>query len=78
MSTQAKRRTSQQRKERASHHALKKTTLSNSTKSKTPHLPHHVNLVDGFYGDRDVLQLDEKLTRKEKRAKKKEDKAKNK
>ncbi|MBI5037398.1 MAG: 50S ribosomal protein L32 [Candidatus Kerfeldbacteria bacterium] len=75
---QAKRRTKQQKRERRSHHAMKVQTLSHSTKSGKPHLPHHVNPFDGFYRGRDVLQLDAKASRKEKRAKKKEDRAKNK
>lgn len=75
---QAKKRTKQQKRERRSHHAVGKLTLSASTKSGKPHLPHHVNPFDGFYGDRDVLKLDERASRKEKKVKKKEDKAKNK
>ncbi|MBU0598155.1 50S ribosomal protein L32 [Patescibacteria group bacterium] len=78
MSTQAKKRTKQQKRERASHFALTEKQLSTCPKCKKPILPHHVCKFCGFYKGLDVLYLDLKAERKKKKTKKKEDKAKNK
>jgi len=78
MSTQAKKRTKQQKRERASHFALQKKKLSICPKCKKPLLPHHICKFCGYYKGQDILQIDTKTERKKKKAKKKEDKAKNK
>ena len=78
MSVQVKRRTKQQKRERASHFALDKKQLSVCPKCKKPIFPHRICKSCGYYKGRDVLMLDIKSDRKKKKTKKKEDKAKNK
>jgi len=78
MSTQAKKRTKQQKRERASHFALDKKQLSECPKCKKPIMPHRVCKFCGYYKGQDVLMLDTKAERKKKKTKKKEDRAKNK
>ncbi|MCH7493068.1 50S ribosomal protein L32 [Patescibacteria group bacterium] len=77
MSTQAKKRTSQQKHERASHFALSPKQFSECPKCKKPVIPHRVCQFCGYYRGRDVLKLDTKEERKKKKGKKKEAKAKN-
>ena len=78
MSTQAKKRTHQQKKERASHSALDKKQLTSCPKCKKAVLPHHICKFCGYYKGQDILLIDTKTERKKKKTKKKEDKAKNK
>ncbi len=78
MSTQAKKRTHQQKKERASHAALVKKQLTTCPKCKKAILPHHICKFCGYYKGQDILLIDTKAERKKKKTKKKEDKAKNK
>jgi len=78
MSTQVKKRTKQSKRERAAHFALGKINYVTCPKCKKPVRPHHVCTFCGYYKGRDVLLLDARTERKKKKAKKKEDKAKNK
>ncbi|MFC1687189.1 50S ribosomal protein L32 [Patescibacteria group bacterium] len=72
-----KKRSKQQKRERASHFALQQTSLSSCPKCKKPIRPHTVCTHCGYYKGRDVLKLDLKSERKKKKEKKREDKAKN-
>jgi len=78
MGLPSKKRSKQQKRQRASHQALKKTNLSKCPKCKAPALPHRVCPACGYYKGRDVLFIDRKADRRKKKAKKKEQKAKNK
>lgn len=78
MGLPAKRRTKQSKRERASHFALAQLHLTACPKCKKQILPHRVCPFCGFYRGRDILQIDIKADRKKKKAKKKEDRAKNK
>jgi len=78
MGLPAKKRTKQSKRERAAHFALKKKQLGVCSKCKKPVLPHHICKFCGYYKGQDILLLDVKAERKKKKAKKKEDKAKNK
>ncbi len=68
MGLPAKRRTKQQKRERASHFALVEKSLTTCSHCKRKILPHHVCPHCGYYRGREVLKLSTKL---EKRAKKK-------
>ena len=78
MGIPTKKRTKQSKRERAAHFALNKKQFITCSKCKKPVLPHHVCTFCGYYKGQDVLLLDAKTERKKKKAKKKEDKAKNK
>lgn len=78
MGLPAKRRTKQSKRERAAHFGLKKRQLSTCPKCKKPIVPHRVCPFCGYYKGQDILFIDTKAERKKKKAKKKEDRAKNK
>ena len=78
MGLPSKKRTKQQKRQRAPHFALKKKQLGTCPKCKKPVLPHHICKFCGYYKGQDILLLDVKAERKKKKTKKKEDKAKNK
>ncbi|MFA5134819.1 MAG: 50S ribosomal protein L32 [Patescibacteria group bacterium] len=78
MGTPAKRRTKQQKRERASHIKLEKQALTSCPKCKKPIRPHFVCKFCGYYKGTDILSLDTKAERKKKKQKKREDKAKGK
>ncbi len=65
MSVPKKRASSRARKTRASHHALKATSLTTCSKCSKPVQPHQVCQNCGFYKGRDVLNLEAKLTKRE-------------
>ncbi len=67
MGLPAKRRTKQSKRERASHFALKKFTLSVCSHCKRKIRPHVVCQHCGYYKGRQVLKITSKI---EKRAKK--------
>ncbi|MFH1047890.1 MAG: 50S ribosomal protein L32 [Patescibacteria group bacterium] len=58
------RRTSSHKRRRASHFALKKTTLAVCPKCKQPKMPHKVCANCGTYAGRQVLELDSPLDKK--------------
>jgi len=78
MGVPTKRRSKQQKRQRASHSALIKTVFSACPKCQKPILPHHVCKFCGYYKGQDVLFIDTRADRKKKKVKKKEDRAKNK
>jgi len=78
MGLPSKKRSKQQKRERASHFAIGKKKLSTCPKCKAPVLPHRVCASCGYYKGSDILFLDTKSERKKKKQKKKEKKAKNK
>ncbi|MDD5040474.1 MAG: 50S ribosomal protein L32 [Patescibacteria group bacterium] len=78
MSVPSKRRTKQQKRERASHFALRKQTFAACPKCKKPFLSHRVCAFCGYYKGQDILLIDTKAERKKKKQKKKEDRAKSK
>lgn len=73
MSVPKKRASSRARKTRASHHALKATSLTTCSKCQKPVKPHQVCKNCGFYKGKDVLNLSAKLTKKELKKKQKEE-----
>ncbi len=77
MGTPAQKRSKQSKRERASHFAILERQLTTCPKCKKPSLPHHVCKFCGYYKGQDVLLIDAKSDRKKKKAKKKEDRAKN-
>lgn len=75
MSVPKKRQNRRKKGTRASHHGLDKTGLTTCPKCKQPVRPHTVCQNCGYYKGRNVLKLEEKMTKKQKKeAKKKEEK----
>ncbi|MEW6407266.1 MAG: 50S ribosomal protein L32 [Patescibacteria group bacterium] len=67
MGTPKKHKTHAGKRQRRSHHALKKVNIFSCPKCKTPLLPHRVCLKCGTYADRQAMVIKEK----KKQAKKK-------
>ena len=75
MSVPKKRQNRRRKGMRASHHSLDKTDLATCPKCKKPVKPQNVCQNCGFYKGKDVLKLEEKMTKKQKKdAQKKADK----
>ena len=70
------KRTSSRRDQRRMHIFLKKPTLTKCPKCQKPVLPHTVCQNCGFYKGVEVINVLEKLTKKEKKLREKEMKAK--
>lgn len=77
MGLPSKRRTKQSKRERAAHFALKPVSLVACSKCKRKIRPHQVCPFCGYYRGKDVLKLEAHTDRKRKKAKKLEDRAKN-
>lgn len=81
MGLQGHRRTSSHKRRRASHFALKATSLSECSHCKKPVKTHHVCEACGYYKDRQVIKVKSKVlkkvtkAKKEAKAEKKEEKA---
>ena len=58
MGIPSKRRTKQQKRERASHFALVKIGLTTCTHCKKEIIPHRVCPFCGYYGGREVVKMD--------------------
>lgn len=71
---QMKRRTSSQRKRRASHHALRKISLSKCSHCGQAIRPHQVCDFCGYYRGRQVIAVEAKKLKQAKAEKKKEEK----
>jgi large subunit ribosomal protein L32 len=69
MGLPAKRRTKQSKRERASHFALKKFTLSVCSHCKRKIRPHVVCQHCGYYKGRQVLKITSKVEKRAKKAK---------
>lgn len=67
MGLPSKRRTKQQKRERASHFALVEQSLTTCSHCKRKILPHRVCPHCGYYRGRDVLMLSKRLERKSKK-----------
>ena len=67
MSVPKKRQNRRRKGMRASHHALKSASISNCSKCKKPVLPHQVCKHCGFYKGKDILKLESKLNKKQKK-----------
>lgn len=77
MGLPSKRRTSQSKRERAAHFALKPAQLTSCSKCGKMIIPHHVCPHCGYYRGRDVLHLGVRSERKRLKEKKREAKVKN-
>lgn len=71
MGLPSKRRTKQQKRERASHFALTASSFTTCGHCKRMILPHHVCPHCGYYRGRQVLKLETKLEKKAKKEKEK-------
>ncbi len=72
MGLPAKRRTKQSKRERAAHFALVEANLTTCSHCKRKILPHRVCPYCGYYRGREVLKLEQLITKK---AKKRSEKA---
>ena len=64
------RHTKSQRNRTRSHHKLEKPSVTVDKNTGVPHLRHRASLVTGKYRGRDVLNVQAKLDKKAKKAKK--------
>ncbi|MDO8599446.1 MAG: 50S ribosomal protein L32 [bacterium] len=64
------RRTSSDKRRRASHFALKKLNLASCTACKKPVLPHHACAFCGMYGGRQVFTVKSKTAKAKQSTKK--------
>lgn len=69
MGLPSKRRTKQQKRERASHFALAETGLTTCSHCKKKILPHHVCPHCGYYRGRQVIKMDVFSKKKKKKEK---------
>ena len=67
MSVPKKRQNRRRKGMRASHHALSRTQLTSCPKCKKPAKPHQVCQYCGFYKGKDILKLESKLDKKQKK-----------
>lgn len=67
MPVPAKRTPSSRTRRRRSHHALAHRSLSSCPRCHQPMVPHRVCPNCGYYRGRDVLKLDAKLSKREKK-----------
>lgn len=63
------RHTKSERNSTRSHHRLDKPAVTLDKATGVPHLRHRASLVTGKYKDRDVLNVQAKLSKKAKKAK---------
>ena len=63
MGLPAKQRTSTSKKQRASHFALKKTTLATCEKCQARILPHHACPKCGYYKGKKVVDVEKRTAR---------------
>ena len=70
MGLQGHRRTSSHKRRRASHFALKPTSLSECSHCKKPTKTHHACEACGYYKDRQVIKVKSKVLKKVGKAKK--------
>ena len=75
MSVPKKRQNRRRKGMRASHHSLPKTQTTSCPKCKKPVRPHSVCMSCGFYKGKDVLKLESKLSKKQKKDLQKKKKA---
>lgn len=76
MAVPKQRKTKSRRNQRRSHHALKKTGLASCTKCDDPLLPHTACSNCGTYKGREIIDVLAKLTKRERKAREKEQAAK--
>jgi len=69
MGIPSKRRTKQQKRERASHFALVKVGLTTCSHCKKTIIPHRVCPFCGYYGGREVVKMDKYFKKRERQRK---------
>jgi large subunit ribosomal protein L32 len=69
MGLPSKRRTKQQKRERASHFALVKVGLTTCSHCKKTIIPHRVCPFCGYYGGREVVKMDKYFKKRERQRK---------
>lgn len=69
MGLPSKKRTNRSKRERAAHFALKKITIGKCEKCNSAILPHHVCQNCGNYRGKQIMNVEKRATRKQRRDK---------